>query len=171
MIIDIFYQFGTFGPFILMFLSIYLLWNTNNLFYYYIFGFLFNSLLNLILKGIIKQERPSKYVNSNLCSCNKLTFNKKIPYDFFGMPSAHSQSSLYSTIFIYLSFKKMNILYIYLFISFLTILQRVLFNYHTILQVFVGAIVGICFGFYIYFLARNKIQGHLTEKNDDFGPV
>ena len=49
--------------------------------------------------------------------------------------------------------------------------QRVGFNYHTILQVIIGALVGSLFGFYIFYLAREKIQGRITEKLDDFGPI
>jgi membrane-associated phospholipid phosphatase len=49
--------------------------------------------------------------------------------------------------------------------------QRVLFNRHSALQVLAGAIVGILFGGFIYFMARQKITGKLRPKKDDNGPV
>ena len=94
-----------------------------------------------------------------------------MPHDIFGMPSGHSQSLLFSTVFIYLSIKQKNILYIYLIVSLLTMIQRVIYNYHTILQVFAGAIVGITFGYFVLNLAKEKIKGHITEKLDDYGPI
>jgi membrane-associated phospholipid phosphatase len=49
--------------------------------------------------------------------------------------------------------------------------QRVVYNHHTIFQVIVGALVGAGFGYLVYFLAREKIKGRITEKVDDFGPM
>jgi membrane-associated phospholipid phosphatase len=172
---ELFNHLGMFGPLILAILSIYLLWNNSNLFFYYIVGIFLNSILNLLLKIIIKEPRPSIDINKfNLALSNygrNFLFKNVAQYDLFGMPSGHTQSSLFSTIFIYLSLRKTNILYIYLFISFITMVQRVVFNYHTILQVIIGALVGSLFGFYIFYLAREKIQGRITEKIDDFGPI
>ena len=87
------------------------------------------------------------------------------------MPSGHTQSMIFSTIFIYFSLRKKNWLYVYLFISVLTMAQRVVYNHHTIFQVIVGALVGAGFGYLVYFLAREKIKGRITEKVDDFGPI
>ena len=56
--INILYEFGEFGPIILIFISWYLLWNSHNLFFYYNVGIFINAVLNLILKGIIQQPRP-----------------------------------------------------------------------------------------------------------------
>ena len=167
-------QFGTFGPLILFFLSIYLLWDHDNLFFYYIVGIFSDSILNLVLKGIIQQPRPSedlKEFNLALTHGKRFLFKDGIPHDIFGMPSGHSQSSLFSTVYIYMCLKKTNILYVYLLISFITVTQRVYFNYHTVLQVIAGAIVGGGFGYFVYYLAKEKIKGHITEKKDDFGPI
>jgi membrane-associated phospholipid phosphatase len=86
------------------------------------------------------------------------------------MPSGHSQSSLFSTIFIFLSLRKLNLLGVYLVLSFITMAQRVAFNYHTILQVIVGSIVGGLFGYFMFYMAQNKIMGTIREKIDDYGP-
>ena len=174
MLLELFDEFGKFGPLILIFLSMYLLWDSNNLFFYYIVGIFSDSILNLILKGTLQQPRPSediKQFNLALSHGKRFLFKDGIPHDIFGMPSGHSQSSLFSTVYIYMCFKKTNILYVYLLISFITVMQRVYFNYHTVLQVIAGAIVGGGFGYFVYYLAKEKIKGHITEKKDDFGPI
>lgn len=55
---SILYEFGEYGPVILIFISWYLLWNNHNLFFYYNVGIFVNAVLNLILKGIIQEPRP-----------------------------------------------------------------------------------------------------------------
>jgi membrane-associated phospholipid phosphatase len=174
MISELFNQFGNYGPIILGFLSLYLLWDKHNLYFYYSIGLFVNAILNLVLKGIIKQPRPSedlKQFNLALSHGKRFLFKDGVPHDMFGMPSGHSESSLFSTTFIYLSLRKKNILYTYLFVSILTMAQRVAYNHHTIMQVIVGAIVGASFGYFVFFLARDKIKGRITEKLDDFGPI
>lgn len=166
--------FGMNGPFILFFASLYLLWNKNNLFYYYVCGSFVNIIMNLILKGIIKEPRPSedpKLFNIALKHSIRFKFANGFPHDIFGMPSGHAQSAFFSTMFISLALKDIRIFIIYLLVSLLIIFQRVLFNNHTVLQVFAGAIVGILFGGFIYFMARQKIKGFLRFKKDDDGPI
>jgi membrane-associated phospholipid phosphatase len=62
-------------------------------------------------------------------------------------------------------------LYFYSLFSLLIVSQRVIFNFHTILQVIVGVIIGSLFAYFVYYLAREKIKGHITEKKDDNGPI
>ena len=167
-------EIGGYGPLILIVLSVYLLWNKRNLLFYYIIGGFFNAILNLVLKGIFQQPRPSEdYDKFNLVLKNgqRFIFKNGIPFDVFGMPSGHAQSVLYSTAFIYLALQKTNILYIYLFFSLLTIMQRVVYNHHTVFQVIVGAFVGILIGYLVFSLAEKKIKNRIREKPDDFGPV
>jgi membrane-associated phospholipid phosphatase len=167
-------NFGKVGPLILFFTSSYLLFDKSNLLYYYICGFFFNAILNLVLKGLIKEPRPSedpKLFNIALKHSIRFRFVNGYPHDIFGMPSGHAQSAFFSTIFIYLALKDIGITLFYLFISLLIMYQRVLFNRHTVTQVFAGAIVGILFGGFIYFMARKKIVGKLRAKKDDDGPI
>ena len=124
---------GFISPFILMINSIYLLWNKHNLIVYYVIGLFFNSLLNYILKGIIKQPRPLE--NEKLINL-ALNNGRFFSYDIYGMPSGHAQSSLYSTIFIWLVFKNKNILILYLLLTLLTIYNRINTQRHTMLQYF-----------------------------------
>ena len=167
-------NFGKMAPLLLFFNSLYLLWHKDNLFYYYVCGAFLNSILNLVLKGLIKEPRPSedpKLFNIALKHSIRFKFVNGYPHDIFGMPSGHAQSAFFSTIFIYLALKDIKITIGYLFISLLTIYQRVLFNQHTVIQVIAGAIVGILFGGFIFLMARQKIIGKLRPKNDDNAPI
>ena len=51
---------GFLGPFILLISSIYLLKNKSTLLTYYIIGYILNIGLNIILKYLLKQPRPSE---------------------------------------------------------------------------------------------------------------
>ena len=167
-------NFGKSGPFVLFIYSVYLLWNKSNLLYYYISGVFLDTILNLVLKGIIKEPRPSedpKLFNVALKHSIRFKFINGYPYDVFGMPSGHAESVFFSTVFIYLALKDIKISILYLIISLLTMYQRVLFNSHTVLQVLAGALVGILFAGFIYFMARQKIIGKLRAKKDDDGPI
>jgi len=165
---------GTSGPFVLFIYSLYLLWHKSNLLYYYICGFFLNKILNLVLKGLIKEPRPSedaKLFNVALKHSIRFKFVNGYPHDIFGMPSRHAESAFFSTAFIYLALKDIKITVLYLIISLLTMYQRVLFNRHTVLQVLAGALVGILFAGFIYLMARQKIIGKLRWKKDDNGPT
>ena len=165
---------GQYGPLILILYSIFLLWNHHNLFFYYTIGIFVDSLLNIILKGIIQLPRPSedpKLFNIALKNGKRFVFKNGMPHDIFGMPSGHAQSSFFSTVFIYLSLKQTNLLAIYLLISSITLWQRVVDNYHTLLQVIIGSIVGTIFGYFVYYLSQQKIKNRIREKKDDNAPI
>jgi len=171
---NILYELGQYGPFILIFLSWYLLWNNKNLLFYYTIGIFINSILNIILKGIFQQPRPTidnKKVNLVKLHAKQNFFRNGIPFDIFGMPSGHAQSTFFTTVYIYLALKQINLLYIFLFFSILICFQRVKFDYHTISQVIVGAIVGSAFGYVVYTTAREKMKGTIKEKPDDDAPI
>ena len=51
---------GYFGPQLLFFLTLYLLYSTKTYLIVYIIAIIFNSLLNFVIKGIIKQPRPKE---------------------------------------------------------------------------------------------------------------
>lgn len=161
---NLFYQVGGNGPTILFFITIYLLWKNakNLLLSYYIFGAIISAFLNLIIKGIIQEPRPSenpKDYKLALKTGNRFVFKNGKPHDIFGMPSGHAQSSLFSTVFMYLALKNTNWLYFYLGICLITITQRVVYNFHTVLQVIAGSFVGICFGYIVYYIAQHMSSG------------
>ena len=168
------YNFGKMAPLLLFVNSLYLLWNKNNLFYYYGYGIFLNAILNLVLKGMIKEPRPSedpKLFNIALKHSIRFKFINGYPHDIFGMPSGHSQSTFFSIIFIYLALKDVKITIGYLLVALFTMYQRILFKEHSVIQVIAGAIVGILFGSFIYCMAEQKIIGKLRAKPDDNAPI
>jgi hypothetical protein len=170
----LFQKIGQNGPVILLFMTIFLLRNKHNLLFYYILFFVISLFLNLLLKSIIQQPRPSidsKTFNLMMKNKERYIYKHGVPYDIFGMPSGHSQSVLLSTIFIYLSLHDIKIAMLYLFITLITLAQRVIDNHHTILQVIVGSLIGIALGYVAYKMAQTNIVGKKTAKKDDYGPL
>ena len=171
---NLFYEIGGYGNSILIVLSLYLLWDQNNLLFYYIVGNIINFTLNNVLKGIIQEPRPSfnsKEFNLALKNNKRFIYKDGLPFDFFGMPSGHSSSVIFSTIFIYLSLRKTKWLYVYLIISAIVIYHRVYFNFHTISQVVAGVFVGAIVAYFIFQLAEKKMKGRIREKPDDYAPI
>jgi len=171
---SILYELGEYGPIILIILSWYLLWDNKNLFFYYTVGIFANAVVNLILKGIIQEPRPmfdDKKVRLLRTHGKEYFYQNGIPFDMFGMPSGHAQACFFSTVFIYLTFKRTNLLYIYIPLTLLTCYQRIKFQYHTLSQIIVGGLAGSAFAYLVYQLAREKIKNRIREKLDDNGPV
>lgn len=171
---SILYEFGEYGPIIIILIAWYLLWDNKNLFFYYTIGIFSNAILNLILKGIIQEPRPifdNKKVSLIKTNAKELFFQNGIPFDMFGMPSGHAQLSFFTTVFVYLSLKHTNLFYFYLAYSLFICYQRVHFEYHSVSQIVVGAIVGSLFAYFVYHLATDKIRGKIREKPDDNAPV
>lgn len=171
---DILYEIGGYAPIILILISWYVLWNHNNLFFYYNVGLISNSILNIILKGLIQEPRPifdSKKIALMTKHTKDYFFQNGIPFDIYGMPSGHAQMAFFNSVFIYLSLKHKNLLYLCLIISLFICYQRIKIQFHSILQVIIGAIIGSCFGYLIHQLAREKIKGKISEKPDDNGPI
>jgi membrane-associated phospholipid phosphatase len=170
----ILYELGAYGPIFLVILSWYLLWDHKNLFFYFNVGMIANAVLNIILKGLIQDPRPmfdNEKISLVKRHAKEYFFQNGIPFDIFGMPSGHAQMALFMSVFIFLSLKRTNLLYLYLVFSLLICYQRVLSEYHSILQVIVGSIVGSSFAYIVYQLAREKIKGKIRERYDDDGPV
>ena len=162
---------GSYSPLILFLVSIKLLWTKSNFLAYYSYGFFLDIILNLILKGICKQPRPSEdpeLFKLAVKSGNRFRFPNGFPHDIFGMPSGHASSVFYSTIFIYLSLKNTKISILYILFSLLVVSHRIYFNHHTFIQIIVGSIVGILFGSFMYYMSTQKIMGKISEKTDDF---
>jgi len=171
---NIYYEIGSYGNNILILLSMYLLWDHSNLFFYYVVGLVVDFISNNVLKGIIQEPRPcfdSKEVRLALKNNKRFILKDGLPFDLFGMPSGHSSSVIFSTLFIYLVLRKTKWLYVYLVISLITISQRVVFNYHSIFQVIVGSLIGALLAYLMYQFAESKMKGRIREKSDDYGPV
>jgi len=168
--------FGEYSPIVLFFLSLFLLYDKANLFFFYLLGFIINIFLNIILKGLFQQPRPkenSQLFHLAMNNAKKSTFLHGIPFNIFGMPSGHAQSAFYSLVYIFLALKNKNpnITFIYVILSLLTLYQRYYEQYHSIAQLFVGSMVGSAFAFLMYYIAKKQIRGKLIIKPDDNGPM
>lgn len=165
-------EIGEKGPLILRIITIFVLWSRKNQLIYCMIGSFVCLLLNVFLKGIFQQPRPSDNTDTKtfqlaLKNGKRFIFKNGMPYSIFGMPSCHVQSCLFFTAFVFLCLRQYNILFIYVLISLLSAYQRVKYNHHTILQVVVGGIVGICLAYVTYILATNNIKGLIKHKLDD----
>lgn len=166
----IFKKIGQTGPTILMFTSFILLWNKKTLIYYYFFGFIINIIINLLLKGLFQQPRPTeghRLFELALKHGKEHKYMNGIPFNLFGMPSGHVQSVFYSTMFIHYAFKNIKLTLFYLLISIITLYQRVEYKMHTVFQVIVGSIIGCFIGYLTYYISQRELMGKLNRKKDD----
>ena len=126
--------------------------------------------MNTVLKQLIQQPRPSIDEKTFLAVLKK---NERFvrrdghPYDIFGMPSGHTQSVIYSTLFNFLVFRNSRMTIPFLLLSLLTMVQRVVYNHHTVLQVVAGGFVGTAVAFVAYYFAKRKVAGNFSSKKDD----
>ena len=159
---------GFYGPQMLFISTIFLLLHKKTYLTIYLIGFGINIILNTILKEIIKQPRPKE--DKRLFHLQVL-FGKHIGYDRYGMPSGHSQTSFFSTLFVYLVLKDKRIAFIYLLSSFITMYQRVNSYSHTVQQVCIGAIIGSLIAFIMFRYGKNILKGNPLMKLDDMAPI
>ena len=155
---------GYFGPQLLFFLTLYLLYPTKTYLIVYVIAIIFNSLLNFIIKGIIKQPRPKE--DLDVFNPEK-KHSPRIASDIYGMPSGHSQHVFLSTTYIYLVLRNINLTLFYFLFSLLTLIQRVRYRNHTIKQVIVGGSIGAFIAYIAYTYATNNLVGKLDTKPDD----
>ena len=151
--------------FIILFAStLFLLNNKQTLLIYYVVGIVINYFLNYVLKGIIKQPRPSGDVELiNIATHN----GKRVGYEIYGMPSGHAQMAFYSVVFIHLALKNIKITVLYLLVAVTTMYQRVKYQNHTVLQVVVGSLIGLVIGYIFFIFAQKNVVGKLLRKKDD----
>ena len=159
---------GVYAPIILFFLTILLLRNKRRYLHFFVYGFILNNILNVILKLAIKEPRPSKDQKAIEIG---IVNGARVGFDNFGMPSGHAQNCGYNLIFITMVLNDPFITTIYLLISLISLFQRYLYNNHTILQLIVGLIVGGCFGFLTYIVSTRYIVGNVKMKKDDNAPL
>lgn len=151
------------GPYLLLGLSCFLLREKTNYLNFYLVGWVSNVFLNILLKGIIQQPRPSEDLHIYNVEKEQL---KRIGYDRYGMPSGHAQMSFYSVAFLYFVFKNPYFLAGYTIISMVTNYQRIKYKNHTVTQVIVGSFVGFLVGYLFYIAAGKHKRGILTLKEE-----
>jgi membrane-associated phospholipid phosphatase len=159
---------GSLAPIILFVLSLLLLRNMKIHLQFFVFGFILNNILNIILKLAIKEPRPTKDQKAIEIG---VTNGARISFDKFGMPSGHAQNCGYCLAFITMTLNNPYITILYTIITFNSLFQRYLYNNHTILQLIIGIIIGTTFGYLIYMFANKNIIGNIKMKKDDNGPL
>lgn len=180
---NIIFVVGQYSYFILIISTLTILYNKHTLYYYYIFGVIINSILNITLKLLIKEPRPQQLKKTNLTKTlthNNETHNdtSHAPHDtplyatlthfnIYGMPSGHAQFAFFSTVYIWLAFKNIKLSLFYFAVSLITLYQRVKYNMHTIFQVAVGSLIGSLMGVLTFAFFKKKIVGILNFKPDD----
>ena len=156
---------GLYAPIILFFLSLFLLRNMTKYLSFFVVGFIFNNILNIVLKLLIKEPRPTtdqKAIEIGVVNGARIGFDK------FGMPSGHAQNCGYCLVFIIMTLNNHFITTLYLLLSVISLFQRYLNNNHTILQLIIGLIVGTFFGCLTYNIANKYIMGNIKMKKDDY---
>ncbi len=159
--------FGLMAPLVLLVISTILLQNKVKYLQVYILGFILNNALNAILKYAIKEPRPSKDLRIlEIAIANQ----KRIGFDNYGMPSGHAQNCGYNLVFITLVFNNSFITGLYLVITAICLYQRYKYFNHTILQLIIGLIIGLGFGYLAYYVGNKWLKGNLKMRPDDFAP-
>jgi membrane-associated phospholipid phosphatase len=156
---------GFFAPVILFVLSGLLLRHMSSYLTFYVVGTVLNNILNIILKLIIKEPRPSKDQKFIEIGVTNGAF---ISFDKFGMPSGHAQNCSFSLSFITLVFNNPFITTLYLIITLISIMQRYIYNNHTMLQLIIGFIIGLIAGYLTYLFGSKHIMGNIKTKKDDY---
>tara|TARA_B110000879_G_scaffold5481_2_gene7287 strand:+ start:23606 stop:24112 length:507 start_codon:yes stop_codon:yes gene_type:complete len=150
---------GFLGPFILFGIGVWQLWGNNGFWCAYLVVFVTNSIINKIVKVIVKQPRPNNgesIMNENYTGT-----------ELYGMPSAHAQSVFSSLTFLYLVKESPAWLIGELFIAGLTVYQRWKYRRHTLEQLGVGAVLGMIVAYGGYFMTKQYLQENTLIKNEE----
>ena len=134
---------GKYGPEILFYSTILLLLLTNQiyLFFIYLIAYSLNRLLNIIIRSNIIDNTP---LNGD--------------HGIHNMPSGHSQTIIFSFIFMmyFLKLNKNIIALFYLSIIANTLHNCIIYNYHTPAQIVAGLLLGTLFAFFTIYLISQK---------------
>lgn len=150
---------GFLGPFILFGIGVWNLWGNHGFWCAYLVVFVTNSVINKIVKVIVKQPRPND---------GKSIMNEDYTgAETYGMPSAHAQSVFSSLTFLYLVKESPAWLIGELFIAGLTIYQRWKYRRHTVEQLGVGAMLGIIISYSGYYITKQYLQENTLIKNEE----
>ena len=157
---EIFDFIGYIGPILLFIINIYEFLHRKSYLYAYLLAFFVNSFINSQLKMFYKIPRQS----------NQIYFSKYENLEgpnAYGMPSGHGQSVGFSTAFLFLGQSSSYLLIIALFISCLTFIQRYKYRRHTIVELCIGFIIGICFAYIVFNTTKYYLetQTHSDEKS------
>jgi membrane-associated phospholipid phosphatase len=149
-----------YGNKLLFLLSIVFLYDKKTYLIFYVVGAVLNYILNSILKLVFKHPRPNENMKLFQHEMNRRQTVDWREYERFGMPSGHSQETAFSFIYIMMVLQNKKITLLYLIIMLFTMFQRIYTQRHFFLQVFVGGSIGLCTGYFSYYLASKYIRRH-----------
>jgi hypothetical protein len=156
---DFIFALGYFSEIIMAIITIYVLKGDIVNVLVYIFFFLFSGFINTIFKSVLREPRPNnavKYLYSEHLSHTKT---------IYGMPSGHSQNVFFSIMYLWLTTNEsVYWLQIGLGMAALMVYERYTFHNHTLLQLFIGAIIGSVLG-YIVVKIRDWIRAQYDKTN------
>lgn len=141
---------GYYGPVILFAITFYYFINRTPYLIAIVFGSIINTLINKLIKTIIREPRPS----------NQIPFideDQLIGTEKYGFPSGHAQSSFFSLAFITFANGPPFTIYFMTILSIITLYQRYIYRRHTIKQLIAGSIIGIIFAYIVIYTTENFI--------------
>jgi membrane-associated phospholipid phosphatase len=157
---DMYLKDYDYGNKLLFLLSVVFLYDKKTYLIFYLVGAVLNYILNSILKLVFKQPRPIENMKLFQNEMNRRQTIDWREYERFGMPSGHSQETAFSFIYIMMVLRNTKISLLFLIITLFTIFQRIYTKRHFFLQVFVGGSIGLCMGYFFYYLASKYIRRH-----------
>ena len=142
---EFFWAIGFFGWQISVLYTTYVLYfiNINYSILFFIL-FLLSGLFNKLIKELYYSPRPK--------NCTKFLVSDVCMKGTNGMPSGHTQITTFALTTAYLFTHKY--LYSSIALFLITFIQRIVYKNHTILQLFVGSIVGFLLGWMFYELIQ-----------------
>lgn len=151
---------GFYGPFVLSIIVVYSIIKQPPYVISYIVGYFINLQLDIYLKSIFKQNRPSGPIQ--LFENENELYKDSVQY---GFPSGHTLIALYSITYLYLMFKKINRIVLFsMFLGIITIYQRWIYRRHTMEQLFAGSVIGILMAFIIFNLTGKYVKTDNTKE-------
>jgi membrane-associated phospholipid phosphatase len=155
---------GLLAPIILFALSLLFLRNNINYLLFFVGGTILNNILNILLKYIIREPRPTK--DKTIIEIG-IANGERVGFDKYGMPSGHAQNCGFVLAYTTPILNSPIITGLFLILSFVSLFQRYLYNNHSVLQLTIGLIIGIIIGYVSYLVASKYIRGQINPKEDD----
>jgi membrane-associated phospholipid phosphatase len=59
----------------------------------------------------------------------------------------------------------------YIVVCIIILSQRVVYKFHSILQVIIGSIIGLLLGYHGFYISQQNLMGIIREKPDDNAPI
>ena len=159
---------GYLAPIIMLVTALFLLRNKVNYLSFFLYGSVFNIVVNSLLKWYLQEPRPT---NDWKILQLGVTHTKRIGFDKYGMPSGHAQHCGFILVFVTLVLNSPLVTGTFSVLSLICLYQRYLYQNHTLLQVIVGFVVGLGVGYLFYELCTKKLVGNVKMRPDDDGPL